>query len=132
MLNLATKILMRNVLMNICVVIILAHVRREAHMTARRPSSPPLSSSPRASIDPSSYPSIDSVLKELKSCSRRLQTTFSAYHDELQILERLFYKGKNQHRSALFWKRAAEMKRYGERLDALGFPDIFALLRSSF
>jgi hypothetical protein len=72
------------------------------------------------------------VLKELKSCSRRLQTTFSAYHDELQILERLFYKGKNQHRSALFWKRAAEMKRYGERLDALGFPDMFALLRSSF
>jgi len=102
-------------------------------MTARRwPSSPALSPLPRVSIDPSYYPSLDSVLKDLKSCSRRLQSVFSAYHDELQILERLFYKGKNQHRSALFWKRAAEMKRYCERLDTLGFPDMFALLRSSF
>ena len=102
-------------------------------MTSRRwPSSPALSPLPRDSIDPSFHLSLDSVLKDLKSCSRRLESIFSAYRDELQILERLFYKGKNQHRSALFWKRAAEMKRYGERLDTLGFPDMFALLRSSF
>jgi hypothetical protein len=83
-------------------------------------------------MDPSSHASIDSILKDLKSCSRRLQVVFSAYHDELQILQRLYYKGKNQHRPALFWKRAAEMKRYGERLDCTGLPGAFELLRCSF
>src|SRR5882762_8290942 len=99
---------------------------------SRWPSPPPISCLPRAATNPSTYVPIDSVLKDLKSCSRRLQNVFSSYHDELQLLERLYYKGKNQHRSALFWKRAAEMKRYGERLDALGFPDNFTLLHCSF
>ena len=99
---------------------------------SRQPSSSAVSCSPRASVNPSSYVAIDTLLKTLKTCSRRMQTAFSTFHDELQILERLYYKGKNQHRSALFWKRAAEIKRYGERLDGMGLPDVLALLRCSF
>lgn len=102
-------------------------------MSIRRWShTPALNCSPRTSIDPSFHASIDSVLKDLKSCSRRLQAVFSGFHDELQVLQRLYYKGKNQHRPALFWKRAAEMKRYGERLDYIGLPGVFELLRCSF
>ena len=51
------------------------------------------------------------------------------------MLERLYYKGKNQHRTALFWQRVAEMRKFGERVDewtmswrASGFPSGASLL----
>lgn len=100
--------------------------------TRRVKSAPDLVCSPRGSLDAISHTSIDSVLKELKSSSRRLQTAFSVFRVELQVLERLYYKGKNQHRSALFWKRASEIKRYGERLDGMDLPTSVELLRCSF
>lgn len=102
-------------------------------MASQRWKTPPrLTCSSRVSVDPSHYASIDSILKDMKVCSRRLQLTFSTYLDELHILERLYYKGKNQHRSALFWKKTIEMKRYGERLVNMALPDNCELLRCSF
>jgi hypothetical protein len=56
----------------------------------------------------------------------------SAQENELKILERLYYKGKNQHRAALFWKRVAEIRRCGQRLDKVGVLDIVERLRCSF
>jgi hypothetical protein len=52
--------------------------------------------------------------------------------EELQILERLYYKGKNQHRAALFWKRVSEVRRYARRLDGVGLPDVVERLHRSF
>jgi Domain of unknown function (DUF4477) len=80
----------------------------------------------------SSHSSIDSALKALKSSSRQLHTTLSAFHDEMHVLERLYYKGKNQHRSALFWRRVCELRRYGNRIIRLKLDDLVEQSRRSF
>ncbi|KAF7966293.1 hypothetical protein HWV62_33375 [Athelia sp. TMB] len=102
-------------------------------MTARRVRKVPnLSFIQRDSLDPFPSGPIDSALKVLKSGSRRIKAACSSFHEELKLLERLYYKGKNQHRSSLFWKRVVELKRLGERLDGLYVPDMLEQLRFSF
>lgn len=102
-------------------------------MATRRWKTPPaLNLSLRKSTDPSSYALVDAALKDLKICLRRLQFTHSTFRDDLQILQRLYYKGKNQHRYALFWKHTSELRKYGERLDGLGLLSILELTRCSF
>ncbi|OJT06068.1 hypothetical protein TRAPUB_3003 [Trametes pubescens] len=93
---------------------------------------PPLVCCLRATIDSANTPIIDGVLKQLKACSRRLQTALACHHTELQILERLYYKGKNQHRTALFWQRVAEMRKLGERVDEMHMDDAVESLRLAF
>jgi len=91
-----------------------------------------LSNIPRSSLSTSSSASVDTILKDFKVFSRHLRTVVSAQGNELHILERLYYKGKNQHRAALFWKRVAEIRKYGQRLDRVGICDIVERLRRSF
>ncbi|KAJ3005396.1 hypothetical protein NUW54_g4353 [Trametes sanguinea] len=99
----------------------------------RRHVKPPtLVCTPRASVDAAHPPTIDSVLKQLKACSRRLQAALSMHRTELQVLERLYYKGKNQHRTALFWQRVAEMRRLGGRVDEMHIDDVVESLRLAF
>lgn len=86
----------------------------------------------RKSLDHSIYSSIDSFLKPLKGTSRRLQVVSTVLANETQLLQRIFYKGKNQHRSALFWRRAAEIRRYSERLRGIDLTDFVFRLRCSF
>ena len=78
---------------------------------------PPLNLAPRSSLDSSVHSTVDGVLKELRSASRELQKFFASFRLELELLDRLFYKNKNQHRGALFWRRVAEMRRFGHKLD---------------
>ncbi|KAF7363403.1 DUF4477 domain-containing protein [Mycena sanguinolenta] len=100
---------------------------------ARRCRQPPrLSRSPKNSLDATLHSEIDASLKQLKSCARSLQPVLSTFTDELQILHRIHYKGKNQHRSALFWRRVAEMRRYGDRLEELSLLSLVDSLRYSF
>ncbi|OCH95538.1 hypothetical protein OBBRIDRAFT_720382 [Obba rivulosa] len=102
-------------------------------MSARRfQPAPPLVLSARTSLDSVKYPDVDAALKQLKTCTRRLQVALSAHRNELQVLERLYYKGKNQHRPALFWKRVAEMRRYGDRIDGVNIYQLVENLRLSF
>jgi hypothetical protein len=75
---------------------------------------------------------IDTVLKTLKTSSRQLQTSIAAFRDEMQILERLYYKGKNQHRTALFWRRVCEVRRYGDRINRADLVDLVEGFRRSF
>ncbi|KDQ60870.1 hypothetical protein JAAARDRAFT_565027 [Jaapia argillacea MUCL 33604] len=86
----------------------------------------------RSSLDASLLTSVDSALKDLKGCCRQLQTLLSVHADEVQVLERLHYKGKNQHRSAIFWNRADEMRRFGLRLKEMNLGNLLDVLRSSF
>lgn len=72
---------------------------------------------PRTSLDHTKHASVDTVLKDLKLCARCLQTSLKAQLNEARILERLYYKGKNQHRGALFWRRVVEMRRFCNRVD---------------
>lgn len=88
--------------------------------------------SPRTSLDSDTHSRIDSILKQLRTCTRHLQSVLSLHRTEIQILERLYYKGKNQHRTALFWQRVVEMRRYGDRIDGMGMHDLLENLRLSF
>ena len=72
---------------------------------------------PRSSLDSRIYSTVDGVLKELKYASRELQKIFASFRLELELLDRLFYKNKNQHRSALFWRKVTEMRRFCHKLD---------------
>lgn len=75
---------------------------------------------------------IDSVLKDLKTCARGLQAAFASHQVELQVLEKLYYKGNNQHRTALFWRRVADVRRYGKRLEDLKVHEHLESVRLSF
>ncbi|KAJ6496635.1 hypothetical protein C8R47DRAFT_349028 [Mycena vitilis] len=83
-------------------------------------------------LDSALHPHVDAALKQLKSCARSLQPVLSTFSDELQILHRLYYKGKNQHRTALFWRRVTEMRRYGDRVEELSLLSLVDSLRFSF
>ena len=93
---------------------------------------PALSVRPRSSLSLLSCAGIDGVLKDIKVFTRRLRAAMAKQGEELRILERLYYKGKNQHRAALFWKRVSELRRYARRLDGMALPDIVDHLRHSF
>lgn len=95
-------------------------------------SSPDLDCLQRTSLDSGYYPVVDAVLKQLKACSRRLQAALSSYRTELQVLERLYYKGKNQHRAALFWQRVTELRKLGERVGEMHMDKVIEDLRLSF
>ncbi|KAJ7905446.1 hypothetical protein B0H14DRAFT_2326758 [Mycena olivaceomarginata] len=100
---------------------------------ARRSRKPPsLTRSAKTSLDATLHPQIDASLKQLKACARSLQPVLSTFADELQILHRIYYKGKNQHRPALFWRRVTEMRRYGDRVEELSLLSLVDSLRYSF
>ncbi|KAG1865252.1 hypothetical protein C8R48DRAFT_706571 [Suillus tomentosus] len=86
----------------------------------------------RASLENSSHSTVDGILKDLKACSRRLQAALASYQDEMKVLERLYYRSKNQHRAALFFKRISEIRRYGWRLLEVNMVEDVHLLRASF
>ncbi|KAF4608429.1 hypothetical protein EYR40_000774 [Pleurotus pulmonarius] len=98
----------------------------------RRYKVPNVTHSPRASLLLDLHPVINGALKELKSAHRRLQAACAEFGRELQILNKLYYKGYNQHRLALFWKRTAEIRKYGRRVDDADIVSIADVLRSSF
>ncbi|KAH9951346.1 hypothetical protein B0H21DRAFT_278183 [Amylocystis lapponica] len=102
-------------------------------MMAQRTAAPPQPSySPRAAADSAARPQLDAVLKQLKSCTRRLRAALESHRTELRVLERLYYKGKNQHRTALFWRRVVEMRRYGGRLEGMNVHTLVEDLRLAF
>ncbi|PBK96809.1 hypothetical protein ARMGADRAFT_924633 [Armillaria gallica] len=93
---------------------------------------PPTNQRPRDTLDQALHFSVDSALKNLKKCRNQFKTILATFQDELHILERLYYKGKNQHRSALFWKRVAETRRYGSRLNELDLVKLVDGMQHSF
>ncbi|KAG8220901.1 hypothetical protein J3R82DRAFT_2401 [Butyriboletus roseoflavus] len=96
------------------------------------PSPVTITTVPRSTIAHTYHKEIDAILKDLRLCSRRLKSALGAFKDELRTLERLYYKCKNQHRMALFFKRVPEMRRYGRRLNELDILERVDLLRASF
>lgn len=87
---------------------------------------------PRTSVEASHYAAIDSELKSLKLLSRRIQSATIAHLTELKILRRLFYKNKNQHRGALFWRNISEVRRYAEKLQRLDVLNATNAFRNKF
>jgi hypothetical protein len=86
----------------------------------------------RNSLHASKFSSIDTVLKDLKLYSRLLHAILSSHKNESHILERLYYKSKNQHRSALFWRHVCEMRRFAKRLEEFNVVVVLDSLRATF
>ncbi|KAF5368553.1 hypothetical protein D9758_002231 [Tetrapyrgos nigripes] len=78
------------------------------------------------------FSSIDAVLKDLKVFSRLLHTLSSSQRNESHILERLYYKSKNQHHSALFWRHVCEMRKFAKRLEEFNVAGVLDSLRVTF
>lgn len=88
----------------------------KAMSTRRRNKSPAFSCQPREYLCPAVQATTDTILKSLKKSKRQCRANLNALSDELEILERLYYKGKNQHSSSLVWKRITEARRYAQRV----------------
>ncbi|CAK5264570.1 unnamed protein product [Mycena citricolor] len=101
-------------------------------MPPRHQPSPPLLRSERASLHSSLHGPIDGALKTLRLESRQLQATLVSFSDELAVLRRILYKAENEHRSALFWRRVQEMKRFAGRLEEMSIHCVAESLRCSF
>lgn len=86
----------------------------------------------RTELHPSLHTNVDVFLKTLKPCYRRFQAALVSLENEGQILERIYYKGKNQHRSALFWRRIAEMRRFSNKVVELNALRTMTCLARSF
>ncbi|KAJ4469465.1 hypothetical protein C8J55DRAFT_524032 [Lentinula edodes] len=93
---------------------------------------PSPSLSERGSLLKVQHAAVDSVLKDLKLSFRRLSTMTTALADETQVLDRLHYKNKNQHRSSLFSRRINELRRYSHRTEDFQTCSLINDLRQSF
>ncbi|KAF8319395.1 hypothetical protein DL93DRAFT_2164602 [Clavulina sp. PMI_390] len=71
---------------------------------------------PRSSLNPGLHSAIDTSLKSLRVSLKPIHTLEQALAEEAQVLGRLYYKSKNQHRSALFWRHVGDMKRLCAKL----------------
>jgi hypothetical protein len=87
---------------------------------------------PRQCLPASLYPLIDARLKEFKQCRKHAHENLSSFFEELQLLNRLCYKIKNQHRAADFWRSVIEMRRYARRVEDLEISAIIDLVYHSF
>jgi hypothetical protein len=86
----------------------------------------------KSAVDPSTYAYTDLALKRLKSVSRRLSATLASFQDESRLLERLYYKGKNQHKISLFWRYIEEVRRLCNRLVAVDLMGVVTRVRHAF
>lgn len=86
----------------------------------------------RSNLDGDACVVIDTVLKDLKLANRRIQAVSRSFQLEIQILSRLFYRGKNQHRTAIFWRRVDEVRRYGRRLQGMDIHSEVDSVRQTF
>jgi len=86
----------------------------------------------RTTIAKNLQPIVDSSLKDLRNVSQRITAFLTPFAEELQVLERLYYKGKNQHSLALFWRKVPEMRRFGRRIASLPLSEGIEALRYAF
>lgn len=100
--------------------------------TAKHVKQPKIAPTTRPDIDASFYSKVDAALKDLRACSRQIAPVLLSMEEELRILERLFYKGKNQHRLAIFWRKVEEMRRFGKRIVEMQLPALMDDLRYAF
>jgi len=79
---------------------------------------------PRREPDGQYYSAVDSALKDLQRISRRTKEVQDSLLDDLCLLQRLHYKGQNQHRAAIFWKRTQEVRRVLHRVSGYDIVDL--------
>lgn len=87
---------------------------------------------PRTTLDARLHSDVDLFLKTLKGSHKRFQTAFASMQVEGQVLERIFYKGKNQHRGSLLWRKLSDLRKFTRRTEALAPSQTMTAFCQSF
>ncbi|KZS99284.1 hypothetical protein SISNIDRAFT_480845 [Sistotremastrum niveocremeum HHB9708] len=90
------------------------------------------SPTPRSSIDSQNHATVSDSLKSLKAASRQIGDLIALVECEALALQRLYYKGKNQHRISLFWRHVVELKRICKRLSTTNAKYLVDAFRQKF
>ncbi|KZO95176.1 hypothetical protein CALVIDRAFT_599328 [Calocera viscosa TUFC12733] len=86
----------------------------------------------RGVLPPELISVIDLELKTLRTTSRTTHSLSSVLDAEFALLDRVYYKGNSQHRSGIFWKRAAEIRRLARRAHDVKLEGLIDKFRESF
>ncbi|KAG8713732.1 hypothetical protein FRC08_012889 [Ceratobasidium sp. 394] len=84
---------------------------------------------PRSNVD---IPSVDHLFKTLKSSNKNVRSNQKQLLTELHLLERVYYKGKNQHGLSLFWRSVVSTRRMASRIYEVNTPRLLEILASMF
>jgi hypothetical protein len=87
---------------------------------------------PKSQLAESQHGAVGAQLKRLKLAGRELKHQLTAFDAESRVLERVYYKGKNQHRAAVFWQRFVEIRKYAARLAGMHLDETVERLRVAF
>lgn len=87
------------------------------------------SSKPRDNLD---IPAITLLLKKLKPVHKNVHSSQKRLFTEMHLLERVYYKGKNQHGSSLFWRNVVSARRMTARIYETNLPRLLEILSSIF
>lgn len=93
---------------------------------------PPSNPLPKAIVSPNIARHVDALLKSLRTVSKRLHAAGMAYHIDLTVLRKLNDNATEQHRSALFYRHIAHVKRSALRLQEYDMASIIDNFRSAF
>lgn len=83
----------------------------------------------RSNLD---IPSIGHLLKSLKSDYKHARSNQTQLFAEMHILERVYYKGKNQHGLALFWRSVVSIRRMASRIHETNLPGLLEIIAGMF
>lgn len=84
---------------------------------------------PRDNLD---VPTITQLLKQLKSGYKNVRSSQKQLFAEMHILERVYYKGKNQHGLSLFWRSVVSVRRMSGRIYETNVPRLLEILGGMF
>ncbi|QRW00052.1 hypothetical protein RhiJN_28070 [Ceratobasidium sp. AG-Ba] len=84
---------------------------------------------PRSNTD---VPSIGQLLKKLKTSNRDIRSSQKQLGAEIHLLERVYYKGKNQHGLSLFWRNVVATRRMASRVHEVNIPRLLEILAGMF
>ncbi|KAG8699690.1 hypothetical protein FRC09_006455 [Ceratobasidium sp. 395] len=84
---------------------------------------------PRSNVD---IPPVGRLLKTLKSSSKNIRSGQKHLLTEMHLLERVYYKGKNQHGLSLFWRNVVSIRRMAARIYETNTPQLLEILAGMF
>ncbi|CAE6421636.1 unnamed protein product [Rhizoctonia solani] len=77
-------------------------------------------------------PAVAQLLKQLKSGHKNARNSQKLLFTEMHLLERVYYKGKNQHGLSLFWRSVVSVRRMSARVYETNLPGLLEVLGSMF
>ncbi|KAG8759988.1 hypothetical protein FRC14_004430 [Serendipita sp. 396] len=87
---------------------------------------------PRNELESTKIPAIDAFLKALRPYSRRVSNLVHSHANEVQVLQKIVYKSKNQHKNAVFWRGVVELRRFACRIEEASLFQLIDASRNAF